>query len=152
MCDKLTNLIIPNSVTSLSGFVFATAYGLTTITLSNRLTKIPTYAFHYCSNLINITIPSSVITIEGLAFSNCSKLSNIIIPSSVTNIQNYAFQSCSVLSKITFNGPPPTIGYLVFTGVPSTINVYYPSIYSSNYTQTWFTTNFPNITVIQHII
>ena len=75
---EITNLIIPNSVTSIG-------YG----------------AFMGCSGLTSVTIPNSVTSIGNGAFSGCSGLTSINIPSSVTSIGSYAFSNCSGLTSVT---------------------------------------------------
>ena len=68
---EITNLIIPNSVTSI-GYA----------------------AFRECSGLTSVTIPNSVTSIGGGAFYGCSGLTSVTIPNSVTSIGNYAFTLC----------------------------------------------------------
>ena len=89
---KLTSIIIPNSVTSISYEAFAWCSGLTSVTISNSVTSIGGYAF-CCSGLTAINIPSSVTSIGNSAFSGCSDLTSITIPNSVTSIGSYAFES-----------------------------------------------------------
>ena len=60
---EITNLIIPNSVTSIGDYAFSGCAGLTSITIPNSVTSIGDYAFQYCSGLTSITIPNSVTSI-----------------------------------------------------------------------------------------
>ena len=77
---------------------FQNCSSLTNITIPNRVTSIGGYAFNYCSSLTNITIPNSVTSIGSSAFSGCSSLKNITIPNSVTGIGYSAFEDCSSLT------------------------------------------------------
>ena len=64
---------------------------LTELTIPNYITSIGNNAFYDCSSLTSITIPNSVTSIGDRAFYNCSRLTSIIIPNSVTTIGDYAF-------------------------------------------------------------
>ena len=81
MYSSLTNITIPNSVTSIGNWAFNNCGSLTSITSSDnsQLTSIGEYAFEGCSSLTNITIPNSVTSIGGWAFYNCSKLTEMTI-------------------------------------------------------------------------
>ena len=75
--EKLNDLVIPNSVTSIRD-----------------------YAFYGCSGITSVTIPNSVTTIGSSAFSDCSGLASVTIPNSVTSIGSYAFFGCSRLTSV----------------------------------------------------
>jgi len=61
--SSLTNVSIPNSVTTISGSAFQGCSGLTNITIPNGVINIYNWAFYGCSGLISITISNSVTTI-----------------------------------------------------------------------------------------
>ena len=75
--DLVTNLVIPNSVTSIGDAVFAN-----------------------CINLKSITIHDGVKTIGESAFSGCSKVETIYIGNSIESIKNYAFANCNNIFEI----------------------------------------------------
>jgi len=52
---KITDLIIPNSVTSIRGYAFYGCSGLASVTIGNSVTSIGGYAFYSCSGLNSIT-------------------------------------------------------------------------------------------------
>lgn len=56
-CEKLTSVIIPDSVTSIDYFAFSGCSSLTSITIPNSVKSIGSSAFSGCSSLEEITIP-----------------------------------------------------------------------------------------------
>ena len=100
-CINLTNITIPNSVTSIGWFAFAYSSSLKSITIPSSVTSIKMSAFRDCSSLKSITIPSSITSIGERAFLDCSSLTSVDIPNSVTRIEAGAFRGCSSLASIT---------------------------------------------------
>ena len=100
-CKGLTSVIIPNSVTSIEMSTFRNCSGLTSVTIPNSVTSIGDYAFEYCSGLTSITIPNSVTSIGGSAFSRCSGLTSVTIGSGVTSIGGYAFDRVDIPTIIS---------------------------------------------------
>ena len=99
--NEITNLIIPNSVTSIGVHAFDGCSGLTSVTIGNSVTNIGEGAFYSCSGLTSVTIPNSVTSIGGGAFYGCSGLTSITIPNSVISIGGGAFSGCSGLTSIS---------------------------------------------------
>ena len=100
---EITNLVIPNSVTSIGGAAFCGCSGLTSVTIPNSVTSIGSGAFGRCSGLTSVTIPNSVTSIGDGAFYNCGGLTSMTIPNSVTSIGSGAFNCdnlATVISKI----------------------------------------------------
>ena len=95
-CRSLSDIVIPDSVTSIG-------FG----------------AFFNCSSLSNIVIPDSVTSIGGAAFFTCGSLSSIVIPDSVTSIGNSVFRGCSSLSEIVIPDSVTSIGIGAFGGCAS---------------------------------
>ena len=75
--ELVTNLVIPNSVTTIGDYAFYDCSGLTSITIPNRVTSIGRCTFSGCSSLTSITIPIRVTTIGYFAFENCSGLKTV---------------------------------------------------------------------------
>lgn len=115
-CDRLRNIDIPNSITTISRYAFSEA-SLLSVKLPNALKIISSGVFRSCILLESVQIPNGVETIESMAFYGCGKLTSITIPSSVTKIDGYALQIGNSANKatITFLGTtPPTINSSTF--------------------------------------
>lgn len=101
-CRSLANVVIPESVTSMSenyGSTFGTCYALESITLSSNCKKIPASCFYH-SGLLSIDIPEGVEEIGKNAFNACDKMTSATIPSSLTVVGVGAFGDCKVLSAL----------------------------------------------------
>ena len=128
---EITNLIIPNSVTSIGESTFEGCSGLTSVTIPNSVTSIGIYAFFDCSGLTSITIPNSVTSIRRYAFYGCSGLTSVIIPNSVTSIGERAFEGCSGLTSVTIPNSVTSIGNYAFEGCTGLTSVTIPNSVTS---------------------
>ena len=102
-CSGLTSVTIPNSVTSIGNYAFYKCSGLASVDIPNSVTSIGEYAFSDCSSLASVTIGSGVTSIGVRAFYRCTSLTSIDIPNSVTTIANSAFNDCKSLSNVSIN-------------------------------------------------
>ena len=155
-CSSLTEIVIPESVTSIGSYAFSSCSSLTTVTIEensqltsigdyvfrnctsltsitipNSVTSIGYYAFSDCTSLTSITIPSSVTSIGYYAFSDCTSLTSITIPSSVTSIESYAFSDCSGLTSVVIPDSVTSIGSGVFSGCTSLTSITMPNSVTS---------------------
>lgn len=94
-CNRLTDIIIPNNVTSIGQQTFSRCYNLTSVIIGNNVTSIGYSAFGNCQSLTSIIIPNSVTTIGDFAFDDCINLTNITIGSGVTSIGERSFYSAN---------------------------------------------------------
>ena len=108
--NEITNLIIPEGITSISPYAFYSCSGIKTITIPNSVTSIGDGAFYKCNGLTSLTIPNNVTSIGHSAFFNCIDLTSIEISNSVTNIGNGAFSGCHGLTSLTIPNSVTTIG------------------------------------------
>ena len=126
-CTGLTDVTIPNSVTSIGNTAFYRCTGLTNVTIPNSVTSIGNNAFDGCTGLINLTIGNSVNSIGSYAFSGCTGLTNVTIPNSVTTIGNNAFYRCTGLINLTIGNSVNSIGSYAFSGCTGLTNVTIPN-------------------------
>lgn len=151
-CEGLTSITIPNSVTSIGGGEggngpFAYCTGLTSITLSNSITSINRDTFTGCIGLKSITIPNGVTLIDSFAFSYCKGLTSITIPNNVTSMGESVFYNCTGLKEIHSKNatPPTTVDKTFFDLNKTTCKVYVPKGYSAAYNEAAGWKDFTNI-------
>lgn len=99
--EMITNVNIPEGVTSIGGDTFTG-----------------------CSALVEITIPDSVTSIGGGAFTGCTSLKKLTIPDSVTMIGDWAFSGCSSLKNIYIDKEKDSLD-LSKTKLPKNCTVYW---------------------------
>lgn len=110
----VTEVVIPEGVTSIGESAFRKCRSLESITIPNGVTSIGEWAFWECSSLASITIPDGVTSIGGEAFWDCSSLESITIPNGVTSIGEGAFVGCSSLKSIVLPNSIMSIGICAF--------------------------------------
>ena len=130
-CTGLTSVTIPNTVTSIGAEAFEECRSLTSITIPNSVTSIGESAFEECRSLTSITIPNSVTSIGEEAFRYCSSLTSIMIPNSVTRIEYCAFWDCSSLTSVTIPNSVTSIGSGAFYGCSSLTSITIPNSVTS---------------------
>ena len=130
-CSGLTNLTIPSSITSIAESTFRGCSGLTSLTIPSSVTEIGYSAFSGCSGLTSLVIPSSVTSLGASCFSGCSGLTNLVIPSSVTSIGESALRGCSGLTSLTIPSSVTEIGSHAFSGCSGLTSLTIPSSVTS---------------------
>ena len=102
--ELVTDLIIPDSVTSIGDDAF---WGYTSLT--------------------SVTIPDSVTSIGDYAFSYCTSLKSVTIGKGVTSIGDDAFRYCDSLKKVYCKPTtPPTVDSSMFFDIVSGRKIYVP--------------------------
>ena len=79
-CKKLTNIVIPENVDSISSFAFAD-----------------------CVNLESLKFPTNLKYIEGMAFHGCTSLTELTIPENIKQIEYSAFGGCTGIKRLNYN-------------------------------------------------
>ena len=123
----ITDVVIPNSVTTIESYAFRGCKDLTKVVIKSGVTTIGSGAFYSCTSLVDIAIPSSVTTIGSSAFESCGSLVEIAIPNSVTTIDANVFQNCTQLVSVIIPNSVTTIGNSMFSGCSSLVEIVIPS-------------------------
>ena len=111
----LLSIELPNSVTSMDYYVFASCHSLTSVVLPSSLTTIKENTFAECYELSEINIPNGITTIESDAFRYCDALSSINFPNSLTSIGSFAFDRTNI-REVTLPASITTVDYNAFSG------------------------------------
>ena len=124
--ELVTNLVIPDGVTSIGNYAFLDCSSLTAITIPEGVTSIGDYAFRDCSSLTDIVVAEGnqkydsrggckaiIETASNTLISGCS---TTIIPEGVTSIGGSAFTGCTSLTAITIPEGVKSIGTKAFYG------------------------------------
>ena len=138
-CNSLTNITIPESVTSCN----VSFYGCDNLVSATILAKITSidFMFAFCESLTTVILPDSLTSIGENTFFNCYGLTNMIIPDNIVEINSQAFSDCRNLQSITIPANVTTIDNGAFDGCNSLTTVNYKgtqeqwkkiSIHSSN--------------------
>lgn len=118
----LTEVIIPNYVTSIGENAFSLCENLVSVVFRGSAApttmSIGDYAFYDLPVLKSVSFDpdSDVVSIGNYAFAYCTKLNEFTIPASMQEIGDYAFQSCTALVEVAFKegDQSMTFGQYVF--------------------------------------
>lgn len=90
--NEITDLVIPDDVTSVGDYTFPRCEGLKSVTFHDNVTYLGRSAFVDCTGLTTVALPKNLKKLEEYAFSRCSNLEAVTIPEGMENIGYCAFE------------------------------------------------------------
>lgn len=120
---QLQHITIPEQVVSIGYSAFRDCDRLKTITMPKRLDFMGSFAFHNCYQLTEIVIPEGITRLEQYTFHNCFSLSKVVLPSSLVYIGSSAFGNCSVLTTLVIPDTVKEMGSHVFDGCEKLVSI-----------------------------
>ncbi len=108
-CTNLKKLIIPDSVTTIGASAFNECENLEEVVLSKNIKKLNYRTFADCKRLKKIIIPEGIKELDWAVFSGCENIEEIVLPSSIKTINKQLFLNCKKLKSIIL---PKNITYL----------------------------------------
>jgi hypothetical protein len=124
----VTDLEIPEGITSISNYAFDYWIGLETVTVPSSVTSIGTYAFRGCENLREVNLSNGITALHSYVFAECHSLTKLTLPESIlvldSNVfvcNNYSHGKTSSITELRFLGDAPSIASDAFTSVTATI-------------------------------
>ena len=105
----LTDVVIPDTVTSIGSSLFENCENLQEVTLPEGVTSVPFACFQGCSSLSRVNLPNSVTNFETYAFKDCTSLTSMILPPRLSSLTLACFEGCTNLQRVVI--PPSVINF-----------------------------------------
>jgi hypothetical protein len=118
----LTDIAIPNKVSTLGESCFAENKNLQTVFVGRECHILPKNIFSGCSSLKQVQLSAGLLTIDDAVFANCTAMESISIPGTVAQVGNLQwwkyemdsselpFYNCTSLKKVRFeDGVQPIV-------------------------------------------
>lgn len=115
-CTSLVNVVLPVNITEIPFNTFSGCSSLAGITLPDAVTSIGISAFSGCVSLASLQLPDAVTSIGTSAFSGCISLASLRLPASLKKVDDYAFQNTTLLTDVQLPASLKTIGSYAFAG------------------------------------
>lgn len=115
-CRRLKEIRIPSSVTNIGSSAFYNCMSMTNAEVFAQIKRLPRNMFSRCYGLRQVKLPDGLAELEDQSFYGCRSLENIEISSSVRRFGRGAFFGCSRLAKVEFPKGMEVIDEFAFYG------------------------------------
>ena len=135
--ETVTNVVIPEGVTTISDSAFAHCKNLQSVSLPTTLTNIGKGTFYNSGlSIFPDPWPKALTTIDGgsatlIGIFGHTKLRNVVIPEGVTKISACTFLSCEQLTSVSLPTTIKEIGDAAFENCPALTTVNIPETVKS---------------------
>ena len=148
--SEITELVIPDKVTSISAYAFSGCENFTSVTIPNTITSIGYGAFYNCSKLKEVHINDLAAWCATnfnykYEFGGCGnpldyahhlylddiEITNLVVPSNITSISASAFTGCESFTSVSFPNSITTIGSYAFSGCINIKSIILPASINS---------------------
>ena len=114
LCKKLSNVTLPDSITTIPRHMFYSCHSLTTVPVGIYVTEIGESSFRYCNSLTNVVVPDTVTELGSYAFANCQNLTGITFGAGLTELPSNVCATCLNLVNVTIPNTITDIGQSAF--------------------------------------
>lgn len=108
-CERLASLTLGTGLTEIVSETFSGCIALEAINIPDNITSVATCSFNFCNGVKTINFGRGLRTIGVNAFSGLTSLEAVSIPANVTSIANQAFTECSKLKTVTLEPGTTTL-------------------------------------------
>ncbi len=124
--NKITKVIIPDTVTEMGASIFKECKNLETVDLGKGVVTMGGECFKDCKSLTSIVLPESLVELSGETFMGCKLLKTVELSPNITEIRGNTFENCSSLESIVIPVGVTRIAAHAFYGCSSLSYAYIP--------------------------
>jgi len=126
MQEKITSIVLPNTLTRLGNGSFAFVTGITDVKIPEKVRYIGQACFTNCSNLSKITLPAEIDTLGTGVFAYTS-IASASIPKGITALPDQLFEGCTKLAECDIPEGIKSFGFQAFQNNSSLKSITLPS-------------------------
>ena len=102
-CSNLMEIKLPSELKCIGESAFEGNISLSKLSLNNGLTKLCAKCFKNCTSLTKIYLPDTLIEVDNLIFENCSRLPYLVFEKDVKSIPVDIIKGCDILIQVLFS-------------------------------------------------
>ena len=114
-CDALKSVTLAEGTTSIGGYAFA-GTALTNLVLPNTITSLGNGIFKSCPELLSVNVPTGINYVPYQYCQFSPKLHTVQMHDGIRTIRSEAFEGCTALTNIELNDQITSIEYDAFWG------------------------------------